>query len=158
MKKLFLALLLAVVSMSANAQFEKKTKYLAASLSGLNLSYSSNEKVTLGVNLFGGYFVEDAWMLYGKVGYDHTRHTDDVSAGAGVRYYFKQNGIYMGAGLQYEHMTQNVNNLQLCPEVGYAFYLNKHVTIEPAVYYNMSLNNFADGSKVGFKIGAGVYF
>ncbi len=151
-------MLLAVIAVSANAQFEKNTKYLSASLSGLNLSYSSNEKVTLGVDLFSGYFVEDAWMIYAKAGYDHTRHTDNVSAGLGVRYYFKQNGVYMGTGVQYEHITKNVNNIQLCPEVGYAFFLNKHVTVEPAVYYDMSLNDFADGSKVGFKVGVGVYF
>lgn len=151
-------MLLAVVSVSANAQFDKHTTYVAASLSGLNLSYSSNEKVAFGLNLLGGYFVEDAWMIYGKAGYNHTRHMDDVSIGAGFRYYIKQNGVYMGAGLQYEHATKNVNNFQLCPEVGYAFYLNKHVTIEPAVYYDLSLNNFADGSKVGLKIGAGIYF
>lgn len=151
-------MLLAVMAVSANAQFDKNTTYMSASLTGLNLSYSSNEKLTLGVSLLGGYFVEKAWMVYGKFGYDHTRHTDNFSAGAGFRYYFLQNGIYMGAGMQYEHITKSVNNVQLCPEIGYAFYLNKHVTIEPAVYYNLSLNEFADGSKVGLKLGVGVYF
>ena len=71
--------------------------------------------------------------------------------GVGGRYYFTQNGIYMGLGLQYEHATKSVNNLQLCPEVGYAFFVNRFITIEPAVYYHMSLNDFSDGSKVGLK-------
>lgn len=158
MRKLILTLLLAVMTVGANAQFKKGTPYLAASLSGLNLSYSGNEDITFGANILGGYFIEDAWMLYGKFGYDHTKNTDNFAIGVGFRYYFLQNGIYLGGGLQYEHVVDNVNNVQLCPEVGYAFYLNRYVTIEPALYYNMSLNDFTDGSKVGLKLGVGIYF
>lgn len=158
MKKIFLCMLLALVTSGAYAQFEKKTKYVSASVTGLGLSYSSNEKFRFGMEATGGYFVQKAWMLYGRFGYDHTRYTDDVQVGAGFRYYFTQNGIYLGAGLQYAHATKNVNNLHLCPEVGYAFYVNKNITIEPAVYYHMSLNDFSDGSKVGLKLGLGFYF
>ncbi|MCM1108914.1 MAG: autotransporter outer membrane beta-barrel domain-containing protein [Clostridium sp.] len=158
MKKLMFTLLLMAVTLSANAQFEKKKTYVSTSLSGLSLSYSDKEKTVFGLEAMGGYFIEDSWMLYGKLSYGHTNHTDDFSAGVGGRYYFTQNGIYLGAGLQYEHMTTNINNVQLCPEVGYAFFINHFLTIEPAVYYNMSLNDFAHGSKVGLKIGLGFYF
>lgn len=158
MRKVMLSLLLLVMAVNAHAQFEKKTSYVSASATGLGLSYSSNEKFTLGLDLNGGYFIEKAWMLYGKVGYNHTRFTDNFSMGIGGRYYFLQNGIYMGLGLQYEHATKSINNLQLCPEVGYAFFINRFITIEPAVYYHMSLNDFSDGSKVGLKVGLGFYF
>lgn len=153
-----LSLLLLVMAASANAQFEKKTKYISASATGLGLSYSTNEKFTLGLSATAGYFVQTAWMLYGTVSYDHTRYTDNVLVGAGGRYYFTQNGVYMGLGLQYGHATKSINNLFLAPEVGYAFYVNHYITIEPAVYYNMSLNDFSNGSKVGLKIGLGFYF
>lgn len=158
MKKVMLSLLLLVATVSASAQFEKNTKYVSASATGLGLSYSSAEKFTLGLDVTAGYFIKKAWMLYGKVGYDHTRYTDNFQIGAGGRYYFTQNGIYLGLGLQYAHATKSINNLHLCPEVGYAFYINRFITIEPAVYYNMSLNDFADGSKVGLKVGIGLYF
>ncbi|MBO5181745.1 MAG: outer membrane beta-barrel protein [Paraprevotella sp.] len=158
MKKWMCTLLLMAVTLSANAQFEKKKKYISTSLTGLSLSYSDMEQTVFGLDAMGGYFIEDAWMLYGKIGYDHTRYTDDFAIGVGGRYYFTQNGIYLGAGLQYAHATKSVNNVQLCPEVGYAFFINRFLTIEPSVYYNMSLNDFAHGSKVGLKIGLGFYF
>ena len=158
MKKLLLSLMFVLMAVGAKAQFEKNTCYFSTSFSGLNLSYSNNEKFTFGMDLNGGIFVEDAWMLYGKLGYAHTRYEDNVSLGVGGRYYIKQNGLYLGLGLQYEHVLKNVNNLQLCPEIGYAFCLNEFITLEPALYYNMSLNNFADGSKVGLKLGLGFYF
>lgn len=153
-----LSLLLLVMAMGANAQFNKKTKYISASATGFGMSYSSSEKFTLGLELTGGYFIEKAWMIYGRLGYDHTRYTDNFQIGAGGRYYFTQNGVYLGLGLQYAHATKSINNLHLTPEVGYAFYINRYITIEPAVYYNMSLNDFSNGSKVGLKVGLGFYF
>ncbi len=153
-----LSMLLMTAAISANAQFEKGTKYVSASAVGLGMSYSSDEEFSFGMELNAGYFVEKAWMLYANAGYDHTDYTDDFQAGAGARYFFTQNGIYMGLGLQYEHVTKSVNNVQICPEVGYVFFVNRFLSIEPAVYYHMSLNDFSDGSKVGLKLGLGFYF
>jgi hypothetical protein len=48
--------------------------------------------------------------------------------------------------------------LRIPVEVGYAFFVNKNITIEPAVYYKMSLADFSDNSTVGLKIGFGFYF
>ena len=41
-------------------------------------------------------------------------------------------------------------------EVGYAFFLNRSVTIEPAIYYDQSFKS-SRYSTVGFKLGVGVY-
>ena len=49
MKKTFITLLMAVISMSAHAQFEKFTSYLNTSLTGRNPSYSKDQRVTLGL-------------------------------------------------------------------------------------------------------------
>ena len=81
MKKLLLSLMFVLMAVGAKAQFEKNTCYFSTSFSGLNLSYSNNEKFTFGMDLNGGIFVEDAWMLYGKLGYAHTRYEDNVSLG-----------------------------------------------------------------------------
>jgi len=163
MKKCLFTLLLAVMSLSASAQFEKYTSYLNTSLTGLNLSYSKDSKVTFGLQATGGYFFEDAWMVYGRFGYDHQfikggKDINNVKIGAGTRYYILQNGLYLNMGLQYEHRGVNSNYVQLTPEVGYCFYLNQHVSIEPAVYYDLCLNKFSEGSTVGLKVGFGFYF
>lgn len=42
-------------------------------------------------------------------------------------------------------------------EVGYAFYISKTVTIEPALYYDMSLKSQKDYSTVGVRVGFGIY-
>ncbi|MGN0086795.1 MAG: hypothetical protein ACI353_04645 [Alloprevotella sp.] len=158
MKKWYLLLLLAVLAIGANAQFKKGTKFVGASLTGLNLSYSSNEKFRLGLNADAGYFVADCLMLRANVGYEHTRNLDDVAIGAGARYFFRQNGIYLGAGAEYNHFTKSNNDVMIPVEVGYAFYLNHYLTIEPAVYYKMSLHDFSGNSTVGLRVGFGFYF
>jgi hypothetical protein len=66
--------------------------------------------------------------------------------------------ISSGAGAEYSHFTPNNNDLRIPVEVGYAFFVNKNITIEPAVYYKMSLADFSDNSTVGLKIGFGFYF
>lgn len=163
MKKIIFTLLLAVFSLGASAQFEQYTSYLNTSLTGLNLSYSKDQKVTFGMQATGGFFVVDDWMLYGRFGYNHQfvkngTDVNNVQIGAGTRYYIQQNGIYLGIGLQYEHRAPNHNYVQLTPEVGYCFFLNQHVTIEPAVYYDLCMNKFSEGSTVGLKVGFGFFF
>ena len=158
MKKLFLVILLMSCVLNAQAQFEKGKKYVGASLTGLSMSYSDNEEFRLGLDAEAGYFIADCVMLKANVGYEHTRVMDDVRLGLGARYYFMQNGIYLGAGAEYNHFTKNNNDVMIPVEVGYAFFLNEHLTIEPSVYYKMSLHDFSGNSTVGLRIGMGYYF
>ncbi len=67
MKKLMFTLLLMAVTLSAKAQFEKDKSYISTSLTGLNLSYSDKEQAVFGLIAVGGYFIEDAWMHFGKL-------------------------------------------------------------------------------------------
>lgn len=160
MKKIFLALLLAATSLGASAQFEKGTKYVSASVSDFGLSYSKFEDFRLGLHALGGYFVANNWMVLGQIGWDHQTGLNVFDVGAAARYYMKQNGLYFGAGFKYGHVGPNevMNNIYFTPEVGYCFYLNNHVSIEPSVYCDMCMNHFKDFTKVGFKIGFGYYF
>lgn len=158
MKKWTFLMLLLAVAMNANAQFEKRTKYLGASLSGLGLSYSSNERFRLGLDLDAGYFMWDNVLLKGNIGYEHTRYTDDVRIGVTARYYIIQNGIFLGAGVEYNHFTKSNNDVMIPIEVGYAFYLNHYIAIEPSVYYKMSLHDFSGNSTVGLRFGLSYYF
>ena len=53
---------------------------------------------------------------------------------------------------------ERVNNIRIPIEIGYTFYLNHYLAIEPAIYSKMSLNHFSDGTEFGLKIGLGFYF
>lgn len=158
MKKWILSIMLLTLTISASAQFDAGTKYFGISATGLGLSYSTNEKFRLGLNASAGFFMADKVLLKADLGYDHTDNIDDFSAGLGLRYYFKENGIFLGAGGEFDHFTPNRNDVMIPVEVGYAFYLNHYVTFEPSVYYKMSLDDFSDKSTVGLRIGFGFYF
>ena len=41
--------------------------------------------------------------------------------------------------------------------MGYAYFLSRTVTLEPAIYYDQSFKSHSDYSTVGFKVGIGVY-
>jgi hypothetical protein len=41
--------------------------------------------------------------------------------------------------------------------VGYAHFLGKSVTVEPEVFYNQSLKNHGEYSKLGFRLNLGIY-
>lgn len=160
MKKVLLTLMLfAAVASSTYAQFEKGKKYIGASLSSAGMSYSDYEEFALGLNLTGGYFIEQDWMLLGEFGFD-TMHGDmqALYMGAKARYYIEQNGLFLSAGLRYLHRYSNFNDLQLTPEVGYCFFLGKYVSLEPSLYFDMSLSDFSHKSKVGVRLGFGYYF
>jgi opacity protein-like surface antigen len=158
MKKTLLLMLLLLSGLTASAQFEQGKKYINTSFSSLGLSYSGSEKFRLGVEANAGYFVADCLLLRANVGYDHTKKVDDVSVGAGARYYFDQCGVYLGAGAEFDHYTKASNDVMIPVEVGYAFFVNRFITIEPSVYYKMSLHDFSDNSTVGFRLGLGFYF
>lgn len=164
MKRMLLALLLAVITLGANAQFEQGTNYANLSMSGLDLSYSKGEKFRLGLEASAGHFVADEWMLTARFGYQHQwvqgpGDVNNLELGAGFRYYIRQNGIFLGCGLMYEHANVHRGNyLDLTPEVGYCYYINQYLSIEPALYFNCCLNQFSEGSKVGLRLGVGYYF
>ena len=51
-----------------------------------------------------------------------------------------------------------MNNLHIPLELGYTFYLNHYVAIEPQVFYKVSINDFTRGSEIGLRLGLGYYF
>ena len=160
MKKVILSLLFAAVSLGASAQFEQGTSYVGANLqgTGFGMGYSKNTDFYLGLQANAGYFFADNWMVLGEFGWAHQNGSSSVGLGAGARYYMSQNGFYFGGMFKYKHIPSSTNNVYLSPEVGYCFYLNNHVSIEPAIYSDMCLNHFKDFTSVGLKIGFGYYF
>ena len=158
MKKIVLFMVALMVSVAANAQFEKGKKYIGASMSGLNLSYSGSEKTHFGLQAKGGYLVSDNLMVTGLVGYDKTGDFPyALTLGVGGRYYIVQNGLFLGAGVNCK-FSDDFNDLMPTVQLGYAFFLNHSVTVEPEIYYEQSFKNHKDYSKIGFRVGLGFYF
>lgn len=160
MKKVILTLLFAAVGIgSAFAQFEKGKYYLGATTNAAGLSYNKHEKVGINLGINGGYMFEEAWMLITEVGFDYrNKDLQNLSAGLKCRYLIEQNGLFLQAGVKYVHGAPNYNDLMVTPELGYCFFLNRHLTIEPSLYCDISTNNFADYTKAGLKIGLAWYF
>lgn len=159
MKKILTTLLLLLTVVAAKAQFEHETKYVGASLSNFTASYSQKGNFQLGLNLDGGYFIDDNIMLRGTFAFNHyAKDSDKFTIGAGARYYFSNNGISLGSGLEFTHQSPNINDLRIPLEVGYTFYINHYLAIEPTLYYKVSVNDFSKGSELGVRVGLGFYF
>lgn len=157
-KKLYLVVMVMMLAMAAHAQFEKDKIYVGASMSGLGISYNGSEKTNFGLDAKGGSMIMDNVMLTGSLGYHKMDNVPSVvSLGVGGRYYIEQNGIYLGASLNYSHMYESCDDFQPSVQIGYAFFLSRTVTIEPEIYYNQSFKSHKDYSKVGLRIGVGVY-
>lgn len=157
-KKLYLVVMAMMLAMAAHAQFEKDKIYVGASMSGLGISYNGSEKTNFGLDAKGGYMIMDNVMLTGSLGYHKMDNVPSVvSLGVGGRYHIEQNGIYLGASLNYSHMYESCDDFQPSVQIGYAFFLSRTVTIEPEIYYNQSFKSHKDYSKVGLRIGVGVY-
>ena len=148
-----------VMTLTASAQFEEGTWYGNASTSSLNLCYNSTSKCAFNLNAKAGYCLADNLMVLASAGVDTQDSYTNLSIGVGGRYYIIQNGIYLGANLQIKQVdTEKHNDVMPGVEVGYAFFLNRHVTVDPAIYYDQSLKSHKDYSTIGFRIGLGVYF
>ncbi|MGM9697570.1 MAG: outer membrane beta-barrel protein [Prevotella sp.] len=157
-KKLYLVVMAMMLALAAHAQFEKDKIYVGASMSGLGISYNGSEKTNFGLDAKGGYMIMDNVMLTGSLGYHKMEDVPSVvSLGVGGRYYIEQNGIYLGASLNYSHINESCDDFQPSVQIGYAFFLSRTVTIEPEIYYNQSFKSHKDYSKVGLRIGVGVY-
>lgn len=162
MKKKIVTMLFGLLAtLAANAQltdtppFGKGKVFVGASLSGFDIGRSmSNFHIDLSGR--GGYMVTDNVLALGELSYNYLQHTDGViSLGVGARYYIAQNGIFLGAGMRLTDMT---NNLDFQPNVsvGYAYFLNRTVTLEPELYFSISTKDF-DNSSYGLRIGVGIY-
>lgn len=148
-----------VVSLCASAQFQEGKGYLGASLTGLDLHYNGQDGFNVGIEGKAGYFPWDNIMVLASFDAVHDGSktvADHITVGVGGRYYITQNGLYLGAGVKLLHANHSYNDLMLGAEVGYAFFINRSVTIEPALYYDQSFKK-SDYSTVGLKVGLGIY-
>lgn len=164
-RKIALAVVALTMTLAAKAQyyrletpFTQGKYFIGASLTGLNLNYSGSADFTLGLQAQGGLMVDDNTLVYANVGFDNNgKGLDEFNVGVGGRYYIEQNGVFLGLNANYKHVQHNYNDVMPGVEVGYAFFLSRTVTIEPALYYNQSFKNHSDYSEFGLKVGFGIY-
>lgn len=165
MKKLLLVAMMAF-GLTANAQETKsqtsKGKFVieantgAATTGSTAFSLTSVDGNTMwNVGLDGGYFVMDNLAVKAGLGYGDTGESDAFSYKIGAEYYI--NGqIPVEVDFTGTSFTGNsVNWLGL--QAGYAWFLGEHVSVKPAVRYNIGLE---DGQKGAFQglIGFSLFF
>ena len=165
MKKCLMAAIGLMMAMSANAQylndsgtpFTQGKIYVGASLSNTDLSYNGLSKGHLGISGKVGYFFADNLLGTAQLSYEKYKDIPySISLGAGCRFYIEQNGLYLGASAVFKHRDE-FDDLLPSVQVGYSFFINRTVTIEPDLYYEQSFKNHKDYSQVGLRIGIGIY-
>lgn len=161
MKKLALFICLIVVTVAAQAQFEKGKWIVNPSVTGLDLSHDTGtDKTSFGLEAKGGAFLLDNVALLVNAGASWNNGGSDVdiyTLGVGGRYYISKVGVYLGANVNVDRWNWNGGDdtkFSFGLEAGYAFFLSRTVTIEPAAYWNVN----GDRSKFGLKVGFGLYF
>ena len=161
MKKILLLLCLVLATTAAQAQFEKGKWLVNPAVTGLDLTYDTeSKKASFGFQAQGGAFLADniALLINAGAGWNQgDAFRDQYFIGVGGRYYFSQVGVYLGANVnvdRYDWGRYDDTKFSFGMEAGYAFFLSKTVTLEPAVYWNIN----GDRSKLGLKLGFGLYF
>ena len=143
MRRLALIVCLLIGTVAAHAQFEKGKWFVNPSVTGLNFSYNTEtDKAHFGLEVKGGAFLIDNVALL---------------LGVGGRYYFNKIGVFLGADVnlnRYNWDGGDKTRFGFGMEGGYAFFLSRTVTIEPAVYWDIN----KDRSEFGLKVGFGFYF
>ena len=132
--------------------------YVGASASNFSLKFNKADDFSLGIAAKAGYMFLDNWMVLGVFGYENISNGTTVvtNIGAGARYYIDKIGIYAGTTAKYAH-SKGYDDF--VPEfyAGYAFFLSRHATIEPELYYEHSFHD-TDFSGFGLRVGLGIYF
>jgi len=159
LKRLMTLVAVSMLTLGAFAQFQEGKGYLGASLTGLNLHYNGEDGFNIGVEAKAGYLIMDNLMVLGSVSAEHNGSeavADHFTVGVGGRYYITQNGLYLGVNAKYTHANHSYNDIMPGAALGYAFFINRSVTIEPALYYDQSFKS-SKFSTVGLKVGLGIY-
>ena len=158
MKKIIIAFMAVLLtSVSVHAQFEQGKYYGGLSVSGLDVNYNKADKWNVGVNGQLGYLFMDDFMVLANLNYSYQAEHSALSIGPALRYYIEQNGIFLGVGANYVHRPSGTDELAPHLSVGYAFFLNGSIALEPEIYYNQSFKNH-DYSGIGLRVGLGIYF
>ena len=98
-------------------------------------------------------------LLNAGVNWNYSGSDLDVyTLGVGGRYYFDKVGVFLGANVNVNRRDwgHGIDDTKYSfgLEAGYAFFLSRTVTLEPAAYWDVN----SDRSRFGLKVGFGFYF
>lgn len=176
MKQLFLSIATVCIALTASAQIEKGTWVLGANT---NLGYNSYTPTSggksvniLNIGLKSGYFVSDNFTIGANLEYlsesSGGPSNTYTTIGLFLRYYTKN--VFFGAGYNSLSTSGGGSSLGSIPiEVGYAAFLTRNITIEPALVYSSATDSdnggmpgiaglpFPAKSGFGLKVGFSIY-
>lgn len=111
-------------------------------------SSSETSGVYFGINPSLLFFVSDGLAIGTRVsaGFSSSEGNFGYNLGLGpeLRYYFDF-GLFIKAGASYDfnhYESYTYNSISVEPAIGYAIFLNPHIAIEPAFFYNLDLTNY----------------
>lgn len=173
MRNCILLFILAMgLSTTLSAQLQQGTILAAGSISFTSESNSENDdysETNFSLMPRAGYFITDniaagASILFSSSSFESTGVESDVSAfgfGPFLRYYL-ESGLYGEVAFDYVSTTFNDNDAVtgtwITPRVGYAAFLNDHVSVEPSIFYSIGGGDLYENlGRFGIAIGFGIY-
>lgn len=139
-----------------NLMFEVSTNFGGMPNTGFYLR-SGNGFTDFNLGGEVGYFVMDDLALKGGLAFGSQGERSIVNYKFGAKYYI--DGEFPAAldfaGISYEDADENPFFLGL--QGGYAFFLSRHVSIEPGMRYNVSLNSDASDGVFEMNIGLALF-
>jgi hypothetical protein len=172
MKKVFLAIIALFIPVFANAQADSQTEKgnilievntgFGSKVGGTSFGYTSTDGSTdYNVGVEGGYFMMDNLALklgLGFGGYSPKGAESSTTFGykVGAKYYVSG---FLPVEVSYNGYSQkNINASFVGFQAGYAIFLNNHISLEPGIRYNSSLNTDAAKSFIQLNVGFAMFF
>ena len=158
MKTIFVIVIAAFLT--AGTTLAQRTFFINANVSELNMSFTDGTSINLNGN--GGWFLADNFALVGGIGlhsYSNEGYsTSTFGLNAGGRFYFA--GDFFAEGLVNLSKAKDMRGRTgLTLGVGYAYFLNDYVALEPKFNAVVPIAPDEGGStRFGISCGISVYF
>ena len=161
MKKIIITIVAATFAFAAFAetpeQIQKGSILIETSTTTMDLRFTNG--VAFGFNVAGGYFIMDKLAGLGVIGLNATSGNTTFNFSLGGRYY----PLTLGPGSLFGDFLFNLRTggpsgatetvVGIGINAGYAFFLNKHVSIDPLMWLDIP---FSKGTRVNLGIGAAI--
>ena len=144
---------------TANAQFTKGTKRIAAQTSAFDLNFGSHV-TNFNIGAKGSYFIINNLAVKAGIGFDYRKEkksdTNTFNFEVGADYYFYKI-FYGGFGFSFDKPKSIDLQSAIKLEAGASYYIAQNVYVNPAIYYKSGLGD-NKVSRFGLEMGIGVNF
>ena len=163
MKTAFTIIILLVLPILGNAQFEQSTHHIGGDLTFSYTSFNSGSSTFSDLSGRYGYGISDGLFIGGDISLNYRSRSEEstiIAISPFVRYYFSLNekgGLYGEA--QAGFSTAGVGNISFMnPSVGYSIAISRNFFIDLSLEYFRDFNRGSSSTistGVGFKIALG---